>query len=172
MDQELEAFLPPRPRPPAEEARRLGLVVGGSLSEGLAVKLDPRIAIEGLAVGRYVVVRGGRRRFFGMITDIRLASADPGLARMPPDPDDPFIREMVAGIGVFGEIHVQPMLVLEEGSPVPRPVKSIPAHFAPVYEATEEEVDRVFRPRTREREDRYFVIGEPLDMPGVRIPLN
>ena len=172
MDQELEAFLPPRPRPPAEEARRLGLVVGGSLSEGLAVKLDPRIAIEGLAVGRYVVVRGGRRRFFGMITDIRLASADPGLARMPPDPDDPFIREMVAGIGVFGEIHVQPMLVLEEGDPVPRPVKSIPAHFAPVYEATEEEVDRVFRPRTREREDRYFVIGEPLDMPGVRIPLN
>ncbi len=159
-------------RPSEKEARRLGRVIGGSLSEGLVVKLDPRIAIEGLAVGRYVVIHGYRRRFFGMITDIRLDSANPDLARMPPDPDDPLIRDMVSGIGVFGQIHVQPMLLLEEGDPLPRPVKTVPAHFAPVYEATEEEVHAIFRPRREEGEDRYFVIGEPLDMPGVRIPLN
>ncbi|MDT7883851.1 MAG: ATP-binding protein [Thermoflexus sp.] len=159
-------------RPSEKEARRLGRVIGGSLSEGLVVKLDPRIAIEGLAVGRYVVIHGYRRRFFGMITDIRLDSANPDLARMPPDPDDPLIRDMVSGIGVFGQIHVQPMLLLEEGDPLPRPVKTVPAHFAPVYEATEEEVHAIFRPRRKEGEDRYFVIGEPLDMPGVRIPLN
>lgn len=63
--------------PPAMEARRLGRVIGGSLAEGLVVKLDPRIAIEGLAVGRYVVIYGYRRRFFGMITDIRLDSVKP-----------------------------------------------------------------------------------------------
>jgi len=154
------------------EARRLGRVIGGSLAEGLVVKLDPRIAIEGLAVGRYVVIYGYRRRFFGMITDIRLDSVNPDLARMPPDPEDPLIREMVAGIGVFGQIHVQPMLVLEENDPLPRPVKTVPAHFSPVYEATEEEVHAIFRPRVKGREERYFVIGEPLDMPGVRIPLN
>jgi len=159
-------------RPSEKEARRLGRVIGGSLSEGLVVKLDPRIAIEGLAVGRYVVIHGYRRRFFGMITDIRLDSANPDLARMPPDPDDPLIRDMVSGIGVFGQIHVQPMLLLEEGDPLPRPVKTVPAHFAPVYEATEEEVHAIFRPLRKEGEDRYFVIGEPLDMPGVRIPLN
>ncbi|WP_322802572.1 ATP-binding protein [Thermoflexus sp.] len=158
--------------PPAMEARRLGRVIGGSLAEGLVVKLDPRIAIEGLAVGRYVVIYGYRRRFFGMITDIRLDSVNPDLARMPPDPEDPLIREMVAGIGVFGQIHVQPMLVLEENDPLPRPVKTVPAHFSPVYEATEEEVHAIFRPRVKGREERYFVIGEPLDMPGVRIPLN
>ncbi|MDW8064086.1 MAG: ATP-binding protein [Anaerolineae bacterium] len=172
MASELEKIFGARSTPPAQEARRLGMVIGGSLSEGLTVKLDPRIAVEGLAVGRYVVIRGYRRRFFGMITDIRLDSANPDLARMPPDPDDPLIREMVAGVGVFGQIHVQPMLVLEEGDPLPRPVKTVPAHFSPVYEATEEEVHAIFRPRVKEREDRYFVIGEPLDMPGVRIPLN
>ncbi|WP_376789315.1 helicase HerA domain-containing protein [Thermoflexus sp.] len=158
--------------PPAMEARRLGRVIGGSLSEGLVVKLDPRIAIEGLAVGRYVVIQGYRRRFFGMITDIRLDSVNPDLARMPPDPEDPLIREMMVGIGVFGQIHVQPMLVLEENDPLPRPVKTVPAHFSPVYEATEEDVHAIFRPRVKGREERYFVIGEPLDMPGVRIPLN
>ncbi len=172
MSSELDAILGPRSTPSAEEARRLGMVIGGSLSEGLVVKLDPRIAIEGLAVGRYVVIRGYRRRFFGMITDIRLDSANPDLARMPPDPDDPLIREMVTGIGVFGQIHVQPMLVLEEHDPLPRPVKTVPAHFSPVYEATEEEVHAIFQPRVKGREERYFVIGEPLDMPGVRIPLN
>ncbi|GBD08230.1 hypothetical protein HRbin22_00463 [Candidatus Thermoflexus japonica] len=172
MASELEAIFGARSAPSAMEARRLGMVIGGSLSEGLVVKLDPRIAIEGLAVGRYVVIRGHRRRFFGMITDIRLDSANPDLARMPPDPDDPLIREMVAGIGVFGQIHVQPMLVLEENDPLPRPVKTVPPHFSPVYEATEEEVHAIFRPRVKGREERYFVIGEPLDMPGVRIPLN
>ena len=38
--------------------RRLGVVVGGSLSKGLDVKLDRETVIEDLAVGRYVVVRG------------------------------------------------------------------------------------------------------------------
>lgn len=172
MASEPDVVFGARSAPSPMEARRLGMVIGGSLSEGLVVKLDPRIAIEGLAVGRYVVIRGYRRRFFGMITDIRLDSANPDLARMPPDPDDPLIREMMAGIGVFGQIHVQPMLVLEENDPLPRPVKTVPAHFSPVYEATEEEVHAIFRPRVKGREDRYFVIGEPLDMPGVHIPLN
>ncbi|HXF69871.1 MAG TPA: ATP-binding protein [Thermoflexus sp.] len=172
MASDLEAILGARSKPSAMEARRLGIVVGGSLSEGLVVKLDSRITIEGLAVGRYVMIQGYRRRFFGMITDIRLDSANPDLARMPPDPDDPLIREMMAGIGVFGQIHVQPMLVLEEDDPLPRPVKTVPAHFSPVYEATEEDVHAIFRPPVKGREDRYFVIGEPLDMPGVRIPLN
>ncbi|MFN3929265.1 MAG: HAS-barrel domain-containing protein, partial [Thermoflexus sp.] len=93
MASELEAILGARSKPPAMEARRLGIVIGGSLSEGLVVKLDSRITIEGLAVGRYVMIQGYRRRFFGMITDIRLDSVNPDLARMPPDPDDPLIRE-------------------------------------------------------------------------------
>ena len=55
------------------EARdQLGVVIGGSLSEGLAVKLDRAISIEDLAVGRYVVARGRARRFFCMVTDVAL----------------------------------------------------------------------------------------------------
>ncbi|MEA3339393.1 MAG: hypothetical protein U9R15_05450, partial [Chloroflexota bacterium] len=54
---ELETFLGPRPTQP-QPLPRLGVVVAGSLSQGLDVKLDPSTVIEGLAVGRYVVVRG------------------------------------------------------------------------------------------------------------------
>ena len=50
------------PRAAAEHADKLGVVIGGSLSEGLAVKLDRDISLEELAVGRYVVARGRRAR--------------------------------------------------------------------------------------------------------------
>ena len=52
-EQELEAFFGPRPSAP-EPIQRLGIVVGGSLSKGLEVKLDQGTVIEGLAVGRYL----------------------------------------------------------------------------------------------------------------------
>src|SRR5687767_323568 len=57
-----------------KQARRLGVVVGGSLTKGLDVKLDRETEIEDLAVGRYVVVRGKQKRFFCMVTDVVLDS--------------------------------------------------------------------------------------------------
>jgi len=45
---------------PAEGRGKLGVVIGGSLSEGLEVKLDRDVSLEELAVGRYVVARGRR----------------------------------------------------------------------------------------------------------------
>ena len=41
-----------------EHADELGVVIGGSLSEGLEVKLDRDVPLEELAVSRHVVARG------------------------------------------------------------------------------------------------------------------
>ena len=80
-DRGLDEFFGPRP-----SDTPLGIVVGGSLSSGLDIKVDPRLSIEKLAVGRYVVIEGrSGRRFFGLITDIALGSTNPDLARRPPD---------------------------------------------------------------------------------------
>lgn len=158
-------------RPPKREAERLGIVVGGSLSEGLDVKLDPRtVVIEGLAVGRYVVIHGARtgRRFFGLITDIALDSTNPLIEKTPPDTSDPFMAEVYVGTSTFGRLHVSPMLVLDEGAKEPKPVKTVPDHFSVVYNAAEEDVSRVFG-----KEDAsHFKIGEPLDMEGIPISLD
>ena len=62
---------------------RLGVVVGGSLSKGLVVKLDAGVPIEDLAVGRYIVVHGESKRFFCMITDIVLDNTNPGHPERP-----------------------------------------------------------------------------------------
>ena len=71
----LDDFFPRVPPDPEvmPAARRLGMVVGGSLSQGLKVKLDRNALVEGMAVGRYVVVQGQTgRRFFN--PGIRLRS--------------------------------------------------------------------------------------------------
>ncbi|HLF26652.1 MAG TPA: ATP-binding protein [Anaerolineae bacterium] len=172
---ELDEFLGPRvefeptqakSRPPAT---RLGVVVSGSLSKGLEVKLERSADIEAIAVGRYVVVAGRSRRFFSMITDIGLDASDPRIVKMPPDMSDDFMRDVMLGTSTFGMLTVSPMLVLEEGSTEPKPVKSVPAHFAPVVEASPEDVNMIFGD---EQKAGHFYVGEPLDMEGIRIYLD
>jgi DNA helicase HerA-like ATPase len=180
---ELDEFFPRMPGAPeaVAEARRLGIVVGGSLSEGLRVKLDRSAVVEGMAVGRYVVVHGQTgRRFFSIITDVALDSANPTLEKTPPDSSDPFLAQVYQGTSTFGRLEVSPMLVLdarssspsfrgeEIGGGEPKPVKTVPAHFSPVYEATEEDVSRVFGTA----DERHFYVGTPLDMENVRVHVD
>jgi DNA helicase HerA-like ATPase len=165
--QSLDEWFPREAEPPAQ---RLGIVVGGSLSQGLEVKLDPQTVIEGLAVGRYVVIHGQTgRRFFSLIDDVALDATNPLIEKTPPDVSSPFLARVHRGTSTFGRIHVAPMLVLETGAAEPRPVKTVPEHFSPVYEATPEDVRLVFGDETAEA---HFVIGEPLDMEGISIPLD
>ena len=54
-----------------EPRYRLGMVVRGSLSEGVEIKLDRDTLIEGVSVGGYVTIDGQTdRKFFGIVTDI------------------------------------------------------------------------------------------------------
>jgi DNA helicase HerA-like ATPase len=173
----LDEFFPRTPPDPeaTAEARRLGIVVTGSLSQGLSVKLDRSAVVEGMAVGRYVVVRGQTdRRFFSIITDVALDSTNPTVEKAPPDTSDPFLAQVYHGTSTFGRLEVSPMLVLdpsqgpEPGSDEPKPVKTVPAHFSPVYEATEDDVNQVFGAE----DERHFYVGTPLDMEKVRVHLN
>jgi DNA helicase HerA-like ATPase len=145
------------------------MVVGGSLSGGLLVNLNPQLSIERLAVGRYVVIEGASgRRFFGLVTDIALDAINPDLVRQPPPAGDDFAAEVYSGGLAFGALQVTPMLVLDPGEDEPRPVKTVPAHFTSVFEATGRDVEQVFG---REDKDHFF-LGTPLDMEQVHIHLD
>ncbi|MBI4319062.1 MAG: DUF87 domain-containing protein, partial [Chloroflexi bacterium] len=153
------------------DTRRLGVVVAGSLSEGLQVRLDGGTSVEDMAVGRYVVVEGEKRNFFGIVTDVKLGATSPQIAVSPPDISDPFIAEVVAGTSTFGALTVTPMLTVGQDAIAqatgPQPVKTVPAHFSPVKEASVADVEAVFG-----REDgQHFYIGQPLDM-DTKVCLN
>ena len=166
-----EDFFPSRQQENSDTTERLGVVVGGSLSKGLDVKLDRQTMIEGVNVGRYVVIRGAKYRFFGMITDIALDSANPAIAKSPPDVSDDFLAEVHAGTSVFGRLAVSPMLVLEQEAKEPKPVRSLPGHFTIVHNASKEDISRIFG-QEGETGKKYFSIGEPLDMENTAIPLD
>ena len=158
------------PRTPTEQVKVLGTVVSGSLGKGLDARLAPDRLIEGLAVGRYVVIRGQTgRRFFGMITDVALESRHPEIAQSPPTEPDGFIARVYRGTLTFGRLHITPMLVMDEARGEVRPAKTVPTHFSLVYEATPEEVADVFG---NPDEAGRFYIGDPLEMPGTRIALD
>ncbi len=167
MSDELDRFFP-RPTALRPEVP-LATVIGGSLSKGLEAKLSPQRLIEGLAVGRYVVVRGRTpRRFFGMITDVALETRHPAVEQYPPDSPDDFIAEVYRGTLTEGRLHITPMLVMDERGEV-RPAKTVPAHFTRVYDATPEEVEAIFGDADAEGN---LYIGEPLEMPNVRVALD
>ncbi|MCK6579602.1 MAG: ATP-binding protein [Anaerolineae bacterium] len=151
---------------------RLGVVVGGSLSKGLIVKLDIGVPIEDLAVGRYVVVHGQHKRFFCMITDVVLDNTNPDIQSAPPDFSDPFLAEVYGGTAAYGKISVQPLLSIDEESDgqlgKPKPVKTIPGHFMPVFDATVQDVNAVFGPE----DETHFNVGAPLELETTQINLD
>ncbi len=149
---------------------RLGVVVGGSLSKGLVIKLDSGQSVEELAVGRYIVVHGHQRRFFCMITDVVLDSTNPDIQNAPPDISDPFFEAIYIGTAAYGKIHAQPMLSIDdsEPNPKPKPVKTIPGHFMKVMNATVEDVNAVFGVE----DEHHFNVGSPLELEETQINLD
>ncbi|MEA2639203.1 MAG: hypothetical protein QOF51_597 [Chloroflexota bacterium] len=149
---------------------RLGVVVDGSLTKGLTARLDRTCSVEDVRVGRFVKIQGDKFDFFCLITDVALGAANPHVLDEPPDPSDAFLHAVLAGTTTYGTVSVQPMLMLgklavDEVDPAeigrgPQPVRTIPAHFAPVDAAGEDDFNRVFA----EPGEGSWVIGTPLDM--------
>lgn len=177
----------------------LGAVVQGSLSQGLEVRLHANVSIEDMRVGKFLVVHGRRSQFFCLLTDVALGTTSDRIAASPPDPEDRFMQEVLAGSSTYGTVELAPMLMLNpesewanaqpeftplgEGSQndlklqgraasyQPQtsaaiellPVKTVPSHFSPVFEAREYDFRAVFGwedDPTR----RNFAIGQPIDM--------
>src|SRR5262249_55645441 len=145
----------------------LGVIVRGSLSDGLEMRLADSGSVEDLRVGKFVVIRGERNQFFAMLSDVHLSSTHPGVLLSPPHPAESLRRAVMTGTSTFGTVKLRPMLMvpLDSNPEDPDsllPVKTIPAHFSPVFEATREDVGRVFG--DERRDSKFFHVGAPLDM--------
>jgi uncharacterized protein len=89
----------------------LGSVIQGSLSQGLEVRLHANVLVEDMRVGKFLVVQGLRSRFFCMLTDVALGTASPRILANPPEPNNTFLQDVLAGTGTFGTINLSPMLM-------------------------------------------------------------
>ncbi|MGL5035418.1 MAG: helicase HerA domain-containing protein, partial [Microcystaceae cyanobacterium] len=169
----------------------LGSVIQGSLSQGLEVRLHPDVSVEEMRVGKFLVVQGVRSRFFCLLTDVSLGTSNPRILANPPSLEDTLMREVLAGSGTYGTIELAPMLMFTpvEGERNRKnidnnngngnglgsyevnssaevellPVKTIPAHFSQVLEASETDFRTVFGWED-DPHRRNFSVGQPLDM--------
>ncbi len=155
----------------------LGVITSGSLTAGLEMRLNPEISIEHVRAGKFVVVRGNNYDFFSMITDARLDASSASILRDPPRSS--LLSEVLAGDHTYATITLNPMLMVEQQLDEPfqrdkhlRPVKSIPAHFANVYDASQEDISKIFGQEEQKSGARYFNLGEPLDMDQVEVCLD
>lgn len=139
---------------------RIGVIISGSLTEGLTARVDAAHQVESLRVGQFLLVAGRQHEFFAMLTDVELAASAAAVLIDPPA-DDPFLQEVFAGSSTYATIELRPSLMLpRDEADGMRPVKTIPAHFAPVYNAEEADFSRVFG----SEDATHFEIGRPLDM--------
>ena len=141
----------------------LGMVVEGSLTNGVEVRLSGGSSVEQVKVGTFVSIQGAKHRFFGVVTDVGLGSTDPRLKYTPLADDDPFVTSVLQGTVAFGTISVLPQLtmpaVLGDGE-TPAAAKTIPAHFSKAFAASQRDVELVFG----SEEGGNFWVGNPLDM--------
>lgn len=145
----------------------LGVVTGGSLSKGIQTRIRTLTPLENIQTGQFVAVECQGVRFFGLITDVTLGATSDAVLLDPPYPEDKnsgLLREIMHGVYTYGDAHIQPSLSLLEGENQPRPVRSVPGHFSPVFIAEESDFQQVFGAENIHSNGSSFAIGKPLDM--------
>ena len=150
----------------------MGSIVRGSLQAGVQMKLSG--SVEDIRAGKFVVVDGQRHEFFAMITDVSLDCAAPGVLANPPagvEPNDAFLRQVLAGTSAYGTVTLKPLLMRVKGGAAEfEPVKTVPTHFSGVGEATEDDIADIFGAETDG--GKHFHIGSPLDMEEIQVCLD
>lgn len=143
-------------------AAQLGYIIGGSLQEGLTVRLDAAINPETIKTGKFVSIVGATYRFFCIITDLALHVTNQDIATYPPTPHETLLHAILRRQDLYATACVKPMVMVDRQEKV-MPVKTIPWHFSAVYEATDADVSLIFGSE-QDTSGNYFTIGTPLDM--------
>jgi len=140
----------------------LGTIVSGSLTEGLTLRIAPDTPLEQIKTGKFVSIVGDTHAFFSLITDLELQVTMPDIVQFPPGHNEHLLQDMLQRKFMYVTAMLKPMLMLD-ATYQPRPVKTIPPHFAPVYEAREDDIVHIFG-RDDGPQSSYFMVGQPLDM--------
>ena len=144
------------------QKKQLGIITHGSLSEGLTMRIDSAISLEALKTGKFVSVVGAQHTFFSLVTDLALQVTNPEVLLYPPKESDHILTKKLAYNCMYATAQLRPMVLLDHNENV-TPVKTLPPHFAKVYEASNEDVALIFGSES-DSSKKYFNIGSPLDM--------
>ncbi len=165
-------IFPPLTHKKGDSVPEIGYVVGGGLKENLRVRLT--IPAQEVQEGSFVIIDSGDWRFYGLVTDLMLGATDPRFADEQSEARLPGgLAGLLHGQTLYTNLEVMPALMLEIGpdpgdpryvewrkahasDPAPIPIKTIPAHHAPVRRAEAGDVAEIFGDP---HEKGNFIIG-------------
>jgi hypothetical protein len=165
----------------------IGYIIGGGLKEGFRVRLT--VSADQVQEGSFVVCENGRFRYYGLVTDLQLGATDPRFADEQSNRLQPAISQALLGKTLYTTLEMYPTLLMDMGpsltdptrkewqervekgleQPGPKPVKTVPAHHAPVRAANAADVAEIFG----KEGDGMFVVGHTIEQGyPVRLDLN
>lgn len=125
------------------------------------MRLSPQASIENVKAGRFVCIDGGTYRFFSLISNIALDAVSDNFAKTTFASDNSFTSQMLRKNNFFATLFVKPLIMLDAEN-TRMPVKTVPAHCSPVYEAHDADIALIFG--SESLSPKFFNIGTPLDM--------
>lgn len=140
----------------------LGHVISGTLTQGLLMRISNQADLEEIKTGKFVCIAGKHHTFFSLITDLSLAVTHPDILLFPPTENEQFLAKTIARKNMYATAQIKPMLMLTTDNRVV-PVKTIPPHFAAIYDAQKKDIALIFGDEN-DQHTPYFNIGCPLDM--------
>ena len=140
----------------------LGVVTGGSLIDGLTMRVSPELELSILKTGKFVTVVCEGTTFFCLMTDIGLHVSNPDILLYPPSDSETLLMSVLKRRTVYATAQLKPMVMMTQKNEI-IPVKTVPGHFAKVFEATRQDIAHIFGDE-KERSGKFFSIGAPIDM--------
>ena len=140
----------------------IGQIISGSLSEGFTMRFANTTDIETIKTGKFVCIQGYTYRFFSIITDLKLETTHPEILLFPPNQNEHMLKDLLRSTSTYATAQLKPMLMLNNKEEI-SPVKTVPHHFAPVANATKQDIALIFG-NEEDSSKNYFNIGNPLDM--------
>ncbi|MCP4230802.1 MAG: ATP-binding protein [bacterium] len=171
----------------------LGNIVGGNLSSGLTMRLEPSVSPEKLKAGRLVVVTGELYTYFCIVADAELSTANRQVLGTTLEITENIYAQALSATHLNFDIELRPALVVPNSAEYDgktlaemmsaglspdnlelirekiAPARSVPPHFSPVRTAGADDIAIVFG---SEEEDAAHRIGEPMEMPGLPLCLD
>ncbi len=142
--------------------KNLGTIIGGSLCDGLLMRICQDVQLESIKTGKFVSIIGSDYRFFCLITDISLAVTHPDIVLFPPLEHETFLHSILKKNSIYATAQIKPMVMINKQNDISS-VKTIPSHFSTVFDATKNDVSLIFGDES-DPSNKYFNIGTPIDM--------
>ena len=98
-----------------ESGKNIGMVIGGSLSQGTDVKLNPSTSVEDIKSGQFLTIEGKDGKFFGVVTDVSLENTDSSVFSQMTFLENKEVVNALKGTVAYGKVSLSTNLILPTG---------------------------------------------------------